>query len=111
MSRHMQYTSSLYRCVWIPAAFHDFSEAVLLLLLWSHPEQQFVPVQGCLFQRAQTVVQGVTTVTGEELLTEVMEGNRYPDTSVKTASKPVLQQNHATEESEAKSICSLMCHD
>ena len=47
-----------------------------------------MPVKGRLFHRAQTVVQGVTTVTGEELLSEVMEGNRYPDTSVKTASKP-----------------------
>ena len=30
--------------------------------------------------QAQTVVQGVNTVTGEEHLREVMEGNRYPDT-------------------------------
>ena len=35
--------------------------------------------RGALSQ-AQTVVQGVTTVTGEELLREVMDGNRYPDT-------------------------------
>ena len=47
-----------------------------------------MPVKGCLFHRAQTVVQGVTTVTGEEHLSEVMEGNRYPDTSGRTASKP-----------------------
>ena len=66
---------SRYRCVWIPVTFHDFSEAVLLLLLWSHPEQQFVPVKGHLFHRAQTVVQGMTTVTGEEHLSEFMEGS------------------------------------
>ena len=58
--------SSLYRCVWIPGTFHDFTEGVLLLLLRSHPEQQLVPVKGRLFHRAQTAVQGVTTVTGEE---------------------------------------------
>ena len=38
-------------CVWIPVTFHDFSEVFLLLLLWSHPEQQFVPVKGRLFHR------------------------------------------------------------
>ena len=38
-------------CVWIPVTFHDFSEAVLLLLLWSHPEQQFVPVKEAPFHR------------------------------------------------------------
>ena len=69
-------TSSLYRCVWIPVTFHNFSEAVLLLLLWSHPERQFVFVKGRLFHRAQTIVQGVTMVTGEEHLSEVMESNR-----------------------------------
>ena len=58
--------SSLYRCVWIPVTFHDFTQGILLLLLWSYPEQQFVPVKGRLFHRAQTAVQGVTTVTGEE---------------------------------------------
>ena len=54
-----------------------------------------MPVKGRLFHRAQTVIEGVTTVPGEEHLREVMEGNRYPDTSVKTASKPsiVLQQS------------------
>ena len=55
-------------CVWIPVTFHDFTQGVLLLLLWSYPEQQFVPVKGRLFHRAQTAVQGVTTVTGEEHL-------------------------------------------
>ena len=82
--------SSLYRYAWIPVTFHDFTQGVLLLLLWSYPEQQFVPVKGRLFHRAQTAVQGVTIVTGEEHLSEVMEGNRYPDTSVKTASKPCV---------------------
>ena len=67
-------------------------------------------VKGRLFHRAQTVVQGMTAVTGEEHLSEVMEGNRYPDTSVKTASKPSTAGG-PTEESEAKSICSLMWHD
>ena len=36
-------------CVWIPVTFHDFSEGVLLLLLWSDPEQQFVPVKEAPF--------------------------------------------------------------
>ena len=69
-----------------------------------------MPVKGRLFHRAQTVVQGMTTVTGEEHLSEVMEGNRYPDTSVKTAGKPSTAAE-PTEESEAKCICSLMWHD
>ena len=68
-----------------------------------------MPVKGRLFHSAQTVVQGVTVVTGEEHLSEVMEGNRYPDTSVKTASKPSTAAE-PTEESEAKNICSLMWH-
>ena len=58
--------SSLYRCVWIPVTFRDFTQGVNLLLLWSYPEQQFVPVKGRLFHRAQTAVQGVTMVKGEE---------------------------------------------
>ena len=37
--------------------------------------------------QAQTVVR-VCTVTGVEHLSDVMEGNRYPDSFVKTASKP-----------------------
>ena len=67
-------------------------------------------MKGHLFHRAQTVVQGVTMVTGEEHLGEVMEDNRYPDTSVRTAIKPSTAAE-PTEESEAKSICSLMWHD
>ena len=59
-----------------------------------------MPVKGCLFHRAQTVVQGVTMVTGEEHLSEAIEGNRYPDTSVRTASKPSIAAE-PTEESEA----------
>ena len=38
----------LYMCLGIPVTFHDFSEGVLLLL-WSHPERQFVPVKGRRF--------------------------------------------------------------
>ena len=59
---------------------------VLLLLPWSYPERQFVPCERGALSQAQTVVQGMTMVTGEQHLREVMEGNRYPDTSVKTAS-------------------------
>ena len=63
--------------------------------------------RGALSQE-QTVIQGVTTVTGEEHLREVMEGNRYPDT-YKTASKPSTAAE-PTEVSEAKSICFLTWH-
>ena len=62
-------------------------------------------VKGRLFHRAQTVVQSVTMITGEEHLSEVMEGNRYPDI-YKTASKPSTPAE-PTEDSEAKNTCSL----
>ena len=58
-------SSSLYRCVWIPVTFHDFTEGVLLLLPWSHPERQFVPCERGALSQAQTVVLDMTTVIGE----------------------------------------------
>ena len=47
-----------------------------------------MPCERGTLSQAQTIIQGVTTVTGEQHLREVMESSRYSDTSVKTASKP-----------------------
>ena len=49
-----------------------------------------MPCERGALSQAQIVVQGVTTVTGEEHIRDVMEGNRYPDIS--HLASPVLQQ-------------------
>ena len=60
-------------CQRVPVSFNDFSDrGVLLLLPWSHSEQWFVPCERGALSQSQTIIQGVTTLTGEEHLREVM---------------------------------------
>ena len=66
-------------CVWIPVTFHDFFE-VFFSCYCGHTLNAVCAYERAPLSQAQTVVQGVTTVTGEEHLREVMESNRYPDT-------------------------------
>jgi len=60
-----------------------------LLFSSNHPQVVKEGIFSCLLHRAQTVAQQVVNmVTGEERLRGILEGMGYPDTIVKTASKP-----------------------
>ena len=66
----------------------------------NHPRHVKEGVVSCLFHWARTVAQGENMAAEEEHLRGVLEGNDYPETFVKTASKP-CRAAEPTEEPRA----------
>ena len=68
-----------------------------------HPRHVKEGVVSCFFHRARTVAQGENVAAEEEHLRGVLEGNGYPETFVKTASKP-RRAAEPTEEPRATAL-------